>query len=231
MLVLGQGRRMGCRRLLQKPTPLDVCGATKRQDGPRARGHISQGINFFLAGHSCFLQMCWRYRRPALQEENWWEKLLEGIEGWCSPSENAPETWGVWSSWAHSLWKQSLIPAPAFLYKELRFGINWIPFGQKDPPSTTPRNINQEISSLQRASAEAFPLFAAILDLEHRKNKAYQAGEMSATSSFSEMQPILQQIAGFAVSSKARSRRPSSWGFGHRTVPISACQARIPASA
>lgn len=33
---------------------------------------------------------------------------------------------------------------------------------------------------------------------------------MSATSSFSEMQPILQQITGFAVSSKAKSRRPSS---------------------
>lgn len=53
-------------------------------------------------------------------------------------------------------------------------------------------------------------LTAAILDLEHSKNKAYQAGEMSATSSFSEMQPILQQITGFAVSSKAKSRRPSS---------------------
>lgn len=48
------------------------------------------------------------------------------------------------------------------------------------------------------------------LGLEQSENKAYQAGETIATGSFSEMRPILQQITGFAVSSKATSRHPSS---------------------
>lgn len=172
MLVLGQGRRMDHWRLMVqeaalKANPSWCLWGHEEADGPRARGHyrsinpdgISEGINSVLAGHSSFSQMCWRYRRPALQERNWWEKLLWGIECWCSPCENAPQPWGVWNSWAHRLWKQSLIPAPAFLYKDLRLRINWIPSGEKDPPSATPRNISQEISSsLQRDWA--FPLFA-----------------------------------------------------------------------
>lgn len=143
----------------------------KEADRPRARWHymsilpycISPGISSFLIEHSSFSQTCWRYRRPALQKQ-----ILAVRKGSCKGLNTDVlhlrmlhiQPWGVWCNWSHSLWKQNLISAGAFLHKDLGFRIDWIPLKEKDPLSITPWNINQVISSSrQTASVWAFPLF------------------------------------------------------------------------
>lgn len=126
------------------------------------------------------------------------------MEYWWTWSEDVPHT-ALWTLkyWSHSLWKQNLISSAAFLYKELGLRIEWIPLKEKDPLSITPWRTIGDLG-ISTVLLEKLWIWNRV------RIKLTKLGRRPPTSSFSEMQPILQQITGFVVSIKATSRHPPS---------------------
>lgn len=181
------------------------------------RWHLSRS-KLFPSRAQHLLSLCWRYRRPAGKTRGICRNKTDGKSSCKGLSADVLHLRMLHNPEGSEAAELTAFESKAWFQYQL-FYIKTSDSGSTE--TLLERKIHQaphhETSTRTSPPLAREPVLGhfhcvtgVTLDLEQRKNKAYQAGETSATSSFSEMRPILQQITGFAVSSKAKSRHPSS---------------------